>query len=319
MMTLKHLRLLAQRSVQEFFGDGCTQMAAAISYYVLFSLFPLAIVATAILGLFLRDTDFQESVVDTIIDYVPFSEDKGRQDVLDTVQDVASVSSGTVGAIGLVTMAWSASAMFAVIRRSLNTAFGQSGKRPFLRQKLLDFAMMLALGVFFIASITATAFLRLARQWIDDVPVLAPMADTLGFGWEIVAFLIPVMMSFLAFLFLYWLVPAMHVSPRQVWPGALVAAVLFEAAKVAFSIYLQNFGNYDLVFGSLAAVIIFLFWVFISANVMLFGAEVASEYPKVMRGDYDIPEDIAPIPVRERIWRIARGLMFHEDESRTRS
>ena len=96
MLTFRHLRLLAQRSVQEFFNDGCTQMAAAISYYVLFSLFPLAIVATAVLGLFLRDADFQESVVDTIIDYIPFSEDKGRQDVLDAVQNVASVSSGAV-------------------------------------------------------------------------------------------------------------------------------------------------------------------------------------------------------------------------------
>lgn len=319
MLTLRHLRILAQRSIQEFFDDGCTQMAAAISYYVLFSLFPLAIVATAILGLFLRDTDFQQSVVDTIIDYIPFSEDEGRQDVLDAVQNVASVSSGAVGALGLVTMAWSASAMFAVIRRSLNIAFDQTGRRPFLRQKLLDFAMMIGLGVFFIASIAATAVLRLAREWADNVPVLDPTAEALGIGWEIVAVLIPVLMSFLAFLFLYWLVPALHVSPKQVWPGAIVAATLFEAAKVGFSIYLANFGNYDLVFGSLAAVIIFLFWVFISANIMLFGAEVAAEYPKVMRGDYDLPEDVEHVPFRERIWRLARGLFFHEDDVRTRS
>ena len=86
---------------------------------------------------------------------------------------------------------------------------------------------------------------------------------------------------------LYCIVPAARVRPRDVWPGALAAAVLFDVAKIGFSIYLEHFSSYDLVYGSLGAVASFLVWLYLGASIMLFGAEVASEYPRVRRGDYD--------------------------------
>ena len=78
---------------------------------------------------------------------------------------------------------------------------------------------------------------------------------------------------------------------RHVWPGALVAAVGFEFVKNAFAIYLATFGNYDAVYGSLGAVTAFLFFVFLSANIMLFGAELAAEWPRVIHGHYDASLD----------------------------
>jgi len=82
--------------------------------------------------------------------------------------------------------------------------------------------------------------------------------------------------------------------------------------KIAFSIYLENFSNYDLVFGSLGAVAAFLFWVYLSANILLLGAEVASEYPRVLRGDYAEARPPPARPLRETVRARLRGLFVHE-------
>ena len=312
MLTARHLWLLAHRSVQEFADDNCTQMAAAISYYVLFSLFPLLIFAVGVLGIVLQDSDVQQQLIDEVVAFFPVDED-GEQDVTDTIEGLAGISSGALGVFGLIGMAWSGSAMFGVIRRSLNIAFDLEGKRPLVRQKLMDFAIMGMLAAIFLASIAVTTTLRIAQQASDDIPGLGSTAEEMGLAWSVAAFLVPVAVSFSAFVMLYWAGPATHVKVRQVLPGAALAAVLFEVAKVSFGFYLENFSNYDFVFGSLGAVVAFLFWVFISANIMLLGAEVAAEYPRVMRGDYDKPPSTeAGAPLQERAWRVVRGLFVHE-------
>ena len=135
----------------------------------------------------------------------------------------------------------------------------------------------------------------------------------------VAAFLIPVFVSFAGFFILYWFLPATHVRPREALIGAAVASILFELGKVGFATYIENFGNYNAVYGSLGTVVIFLFWVYISANFLLVGAEVAAEYPRVMRGDYDhppipTPASVTPFPVRLRhaVTGFLRGLVFHE-------
>ena len=317
MQTTRLLATLARRSVQEFQDDNCTQMAAAISYYVLFSLFPLLIFLVGVLGLFLQNSSFQEEIIDAVLDFIPLSEEEGRNDVTEAVRGVAGVGSGALGLFGLIGMAWSGSNMFGVIRRSLNEAYDLEYRRPFVQQKLLDLTMVVGLGFFFIVSIGATAFLRSVRQFSDDIAYLGDAAERAGFVWDAASFIIPFGLSFVAFLVLYWIVPATNIRPRDVWPGALVAAFLFEVGKVGFTFYLQNFGNYDVVFGSLGAVAGFLFWVFVSANIMLLGAEVASEYPRVLRGDYaelEAKEKPPARPLRERVRRTVRGLFVHDRE-----
>lgn len=306
-------KTLAAQSVKEFMEDNCTQMAAAISYYVLFSLFPLLIFLVGVTGMLLQDSKLQGEIIDVVLDNIPLSEEEGRDDVTRAVEGVAGTASGALGVFGLLGMAWSGSNMFGVIRRSINQAYDLEYMRPLVQQKLLDLAMVVGLGVFFLLSIGATAFLRSVREFSADLGALGRAAEDAGFVWDWAAVLVPFALSFLAFLVLYWVVPNTKVRPQDVWPGALVAAVLFEIGKSAFAIYLQNFGNYDAVFGSLGAAAIFLFWVYVSANILLFGAKVASEYPRVLRGDYDAPP--APqetLPLREKVRKTVRGLFVHD-------
>ena len=312
--TLRHAGQLAQHTLRKFADDNCMQMAAAISYYVLFSLFPLVILAIAVLGLVLRDGDIQRDLVAELTGLLPVDAG-GARNVENAVRELTGPSSGALGVLGLAGMAWTASAMFGVIRRSLDIAFDLSGKRPFVRQKLVDFGMLAMLGTLFLLSLGATAALRVTRSAVEDAPVVGGIASELGFGWAVASFLAPTAISFAAFALLYWLVPARHVRLRHVWPGALVAAVLFETVKLAFGVYIQSFTRYDLVFGSLGAVVTFLFLMFVSANVLLLGAELAAQYPRVMRGDYDDP-DREPERTRDAIRRLLRGLFFQDEDER---
>lgn len=315
MLSLRRLWLLFKHSVFEFLDDNCPQMGAAISYYVLFSLFPLVIVSIGVLGLLLQDNDIERRLIDELTGLLPVDAG-GADDVESAVQELTGASSGVLGVLGLIGLAWAASAMFAVIRRSLDIAFDLSGRRPFIRQKLVDFGMMALVGLIFLASIGATTTLRVAREAIEDTQILGTLAEGLGFGWGVAAFLVLSAFSFVAFALLYWLVPARHVRFSHVWPGALLAAVLFEALKLAFGIYLEHFGRYDLVFGSLGAVVAFLFLVFLGANVFLLGAEISATYPRVTQGEFDRPDDVPRATFGELAWRLLRGLVFHDDEPR---
>ena len=311
---MRFLLTLGRRSVEEFFADNCTQMAAAISYYVLFSLFPLLIFLVGVLGLLLRDSQLQDDIINGVLDFIPLSEDKGRDQVTEAVRGVAGVGSGALGLFGLIGMAWSGSNMFGIIRRSINTAYDLEYQRPLVQQKLLDLTMVVGMGAFFLVSIGATGFLRVVRQRSEDIPHLGDAAEQAGFLWDATSFLIPLALSFLAFAFLYWVVPATKVRLRDAWLGALVAAFLFEVTKIGFSIYLENFANYGLVYGSLGAVLAFLFWVYLSANILLLGAEVASEYPRVLRGDYAEARPAPARPLRETVRARLRGLFVHDDK-----
>jgi membrane protein len=306
--------LLLRRSVQEFFDDDCTQRAAAISYYVLFSLFPFLIFLVGILGLVLQNSEVQQNLIDAVLDFIPLTEDEGRDEVSEAVRGVAGVSSGALGVFGLIGMAWAGSNMFGVIRRSINAAYDIQQQRPFVQQKLLDLTMVMGLGLFFLASVSATAFLRAVRQFSSDMAVLGDAAERAGVVWDAASYLSPLGLSFLAFAVLYWVVPATNVRLRDVWPGALVAAVLFEATKVGFAFYLENFSNYDIVYGSLGAVAAFLFWVYLSVMILLFGVEVTSEYPRVLRGEYGETEKKPPLPLRQRLVRQLRSLFVSEGD-----
>ena len=319
-LTLRRIKILLKRSFQEFSEDHGTAMAAAISYYVLFSLFPLLIFAVGIVGIVIQDEGIKSDLIDMVLEYIPLDE-RGDEQFVENIERIRLVGSGAFGLVGLLGLAWSGSNMFAIIRRSLNIAFDVSTTRPFARQKLVDFMMIGLIGLLFLGSISATAVLRITRALADDMPLFGEFSQAMGFGWDIASFLVPVAVSLSAFFLIYYVVPATRVRARDALIGALLAGLLFELGKVGFSVYLENFGNYNAIYGSIGTVVIFLFWVFISANILILCGELTSELPSVMRGDHDesdVPtaESLLPWHVRMRhmIVGVLRGLFFYEEE-----
>jgi membrane protein len=303
---------LIYRAVKAFFADNCSQRAAALSYYVLFSLFPLLIFSVGVLGLVIRDSSLQADIVDEVMNNIPLSQDEGRNDVRDALADVARNQSGAISIFGLIALAWSGSAVFGVLRSSLNTIFRVPMPRPPLISKLVDLAIVLSLAPLFVASIAATSVLRITKRTSEDLPLLGDAPHALGAGWWAASILLPMLFSSIAFFMVYWIVPARRLHPKYLLPGALLAAVLFEGVKISFSVYIENFSNYDLVFGSLGAVVAFLFWVYLSANIVLLGAEVSSAMPYVTAQTYERGASTGPQrTLGQKIKRELRKLIMH--------
>ena len=281
---MRRLLILAVRSFQRFGDDRCSHMAAAISYYALFSLFPLVIFMVSIFGIFLESASLKKDLIDKVLEFLPLTSDKGKTDVQNALDAVAGVSIH-LSIIGLVGLAWAASAMFGAIRTSLDVVWKMETSRPLIKQKLVDLSLMAGAGVFFLLSIGTTALLHTTQ--LASSHILGPLSSSSALVWRTVPHVVPAMLSFGAFMVLYRFVPHARTRVADVWPGALVAALLFEVIKHGFSLYLANFGHYDVVYGSLGAVVALLFWIYLSAVALLIGAEVACEYPRVTSGMYD--------------------------------
>jgi membrane protein len=303
---------VAERSLAEFAGDHCAQFAASISYHVLFSLFPLAIVLAAVFGIVVRATGVQGDVIDAIIGALPLSGSGEQQ--LRSVLSEATGSLSTLGLLGLVGVVYSASGMMAAVRIGVNAAFDVDETRPFLKGKLIDVGLV---GVAALAGI-ASLGLTIAVRFLGGRAPADGQVDW-GGGWAswVLGVLIPLCFSFAIAFGVYRFIPPVHVRTRHVWPVALGVACVFVAAENLFAIYVRNFANYNAIYGSLGAVIAFMFFVYLCALLLLLGAEVASEWPRAVvalqRGDV---EQGPPVGVQVR--ELLRGLWVRRrrDEGR---
>ena len=290
-MLAKTLWLLTRRTAQSYSSHGCSQLAAAISYYVLFSVVPLVIVATSVFGMVIRNSDLRQRVIDRVVDATPLEEQQGHDLVENTVRGVSRASIG-LSLVGLAGMAWSASAMVAAARRALNVVWEVRMSRPVVQAKLIDFALLLSIGLLLVASVAGTTALHIFRQ--ISIDRLGPLSGDSFFVWTALGLVVPALLALGVFLLLYRYLPAVDVTFRDLWPGALLAALLFEVLQNSFAFYVAHFNNYNLVYGSLGAVLLFLLWAYLATNIMLFGAEFAVQYGRLRRGEYEGPPTAGP-------------------------
>ncbi|MBI4301723.1 MAG: YihY/virulence factor BrkB family protein [Chloroflexi bacterium] len=250
-------------------------MAASIAYYALFSLFPLALGLIALSGFFLDPEEVQRRIMSSLGEVLPLSAD----DVSKTIQGVVAARD-SIGIFSLVGLLWSATAIFGAIRRSINRAWNIEKGRPFWKQRLLDLAMLGVVGSLLFLSLGLTTFVRLISR--VSLPQLGLEEVGQSLIWRFGTGLFPFFFTFGVFLVIYRFVPNTRVTLGDVWPGALFGAIGFDIAKNLFAWYVENFANYNLVYGSLTSIIVFLFWTYVSAIILLLGAELASEYSRML-------------------------------------
>jgi membrane protein len=139
--------------------------------------------------------------------------------------------------------------------------------------------MTISLGSLFLLSTAASSFIQLLDNVRLGAPDQEPLLD-LGLSY-FALYLVPGAITLVIFFLVYRFVPNRRMHWRYVWPGALVATVLFESAKGLFIWYLENFATHDLVYGSLTSVIVLLLWAYVSSLILILGAEVSYEYARI--------------------------------------
>lgn len=294
-----------RRALSRFAEARGSRQAAAIAYYVLLSLFPLMLVLASIAGVVLGDDDTRANFVGALTDALPLTQ-AGAADIDAALRGVSD-NATTVGLISLVTLAWTASGMMGAIRGSLDDIDAEFAPRPFARGKLVDLLMLLTASTL----LTASAGLTVATR----VPGATFAEDLLGFSGillEVVQAIVAIVVGTgLLIVLLRW-VPAHAPVVRDLWPACLGGAVVLWALSVGFAAFISEFGRYNVVYGSLAAVVVFLFFVYLVANVVLVTAAFGVEWRGVRTGR----PGTEPGPgVWAEIWGFVRGLFVRNDST----
>ena len=281
---------LVRRTWRELGDDFAGDQAASVSYYALLSLFPLAIGLVSLFSLMMEADRVEREVFDFFHTYLP-----GSAGTLTSNVEAVENIRGLLGVVSVVGLVWSATLLFGAINRAINRAWDVPYDRPFLKEKTRHFLMAFSVAPLFFLSVVATAALQLLGN--EELPVLGRLAFLENDGANALARPLPFLFSLLIFLLLYKVAPYARTHWRHIWPGALVAALLFDATKSLFVFFLENYAAYDKVYGVLGAAIVLMGWAYVSGLVLMIGAEVASEYQRIRLGlprgqsDASVPGD----------------------------
>ena len=259
-------------TVNEFLDKNCPYIAGAIAFYTLLSIIPLLLAIISVLGYMGPSTEAEQlELAIQLADVIPVSSDLIGQTVASVVS--ARVVTGVVGIVGLF---WMSTVVFGAIRKGINTAWGITVPRSFLKERLIDLALMLGAGLVLLIVLFSVPALGIVRE---TTFVVAP--DSAFFNnlvWNFTARLLLPALAFVTFLVLYRFLPNTDVKLSNIWAGALGASLAFDATNLAFVWYVQNYGHYNLIYGSIGTILAMLTWVYLSSIILLFGALVTSRY-----------------------------------------
>lgn len=274
------------REAVEKFGElRGSQAAAGMAYYAFFSLFPLMLVFVSVGSYFLEREQVYQEVINAVSNAIPVGHSLIDQNLQTVLQQ-----RGTIGIIGVVTLLWSASGMFTTLVYNINLAWTQARRRNFLEKRLIAFSMIAALGSLLLLSFFVDAGFKVLANL--NVPVLGniPVYDTSI--WVLVSNIASWVIIFLLFLGLYWRVPTASVALRAAFWSAAIAALAWQISTNVFSFYLTSgLGRYDIVYGSLGAVVALIFLIYILSWITLFGAHLCASIDRWLKGK-EAQEDV---------------------------
>lgn len=255
-----------------FLDDDGTLWAAAVAYYSLLSAVPLLLALASVASFFIDQEWAIQQATTLLGDFVP----RGTVRIREIVQQ-AFDQRESVGLVSILAFFWSGSRVFGALTRALNNAFNVKDSYSFLKRTALELTMALTIGLFFIAALVTNVMLNLVIGLLTFLPDGQEQASVLASEGASALLLL------VAFFLIYKVVPRRPVSKRSALGGAITATLIFTLARPLFVRYVEQFANYNEIYGPLAIVIIMVFWAWLSAVILLYGGEVTAEVEKMLQ------------------------------------
>ncbi len=262
-----------RKTVREFIDDQCTDLAAALTYYAVLSIFPAVLALVSLLGV----VGQAGRSVDVVLDVLgPLVSDQMLETIEPALRQIAeSPGAGLALVIGLAGALWTASGYVGAFGRAMNRIYEIGEGRPIW--KLRPWMILIT----FVAVVLAALVLLML---IVSGPVAESIGSVVGLGstavtvWQIAKWPVLAAIVVLVVAMLYHTTPNVQ-QPKFRWlsVGAVVAILTWVLASVGFSIYVANFASYNQTYGSLAGVIVALLYLWITNLALLFGAELDAE------------------------------------------
>lgn len=282
---------VTKRVVVSFYDDQATHHAAALTYYALMTLFPTLLLGVSLLGLLGEYPGTYNGIIDYLRDVVP----ETTLAPIDDALRAALESKGTAAlglAISVLIVLYGTTGYLEATRRALNVVFEADSGRSFLRRKLTD---VVSTAVLFALILVTLVLIFVGGEAARDLA-----GSTAANVWRIVRWPAAVAGAMLVFSLVYYVTPDVKQRAfRWITPGAAAGVVVWIAASAAFSEYLGHFGSFNVTYGSFAAAIILLFWLWLTNVALLFGAEVNAEIERQKQLAEGVPEaETLDLPTR---------------------
>lgn len=260
-----------RRTMVEYRVDNLSDWAAALTYYAVLSIFPALLVLVSAIGL--AGHSATQALLDNLGQLAP---GPVRQILATAIRNLQNSqgSAGLVVVVSLLVALWSASGYVAAFMRASNAIYDVPEGRPIWKTVPIRVSVTLVMLVLLAVSAVAVVITGGLADRVGRVLGIGSMAVTI---WDIAKW--PVLLVIVSFMFalLYWASPNARQGFRWVTPGGVLAVVVWVVASGLFAFYVANFASYNKTYGSLAGVIVFLVWLWISNLAILLGAELNAE------------------------------------------
>jgi membrane protein len=258
---------ILRNAMGTFAEKQAAQASASLAYYTLFSIFPLLLVFVAWGSYFLDSRQVFDTVTQFVQQAIPISTQFINENLRQVLEE-----RGTAGIISTLILLWSASGMFTNLAYNINLAWPHTSRRSYLQRRLL--------GLWMILGLIGLILLSLILSWVTSRLPFMDIAHASPFALSLLRLLSALgawLTIFLAFLTLYHWIPRRRVGWSSTLWGALIASLAWKAVTAGFNWYLgSSFGQYQLVYGSLGAIVAFLFLIYIISMITLFGAHLSA-------------------------------------------
>ena len=270
-------RRAAWHALIRFYNGSDFTYAASVAYWALLSLFPFLLLVFSFVGAATADDADRTKVILFALNYFP-----AQTEFIEKQLDAFRATPLRIGLAGGVGLAWASLGFFSAVSTAVNYAWGVETPRSFLKHRLFSFLMLVTAGLMFlVAVILSSAVPVVESSWFARLLFRFPALAVLRGLWvrSVTTFLLIVVLGFV-----YYFVPNAKVRFRHVWIGAVLTGLAWRAVFAGFSRYVGNASRYTRIHGSIGAVVIFLFWIYVSAVVLLYGVQFTAAYGRLRTG-----------------------------------
>jgi len=264
----RQVRAVLRDSLVNFFRENSLTISASIAYYSLLALFPLLLLLLGVSGMFIRRFELSGRLALVLEHYLPVKADFIMRELVGI-----SRAYGRVSILSFLLLLWSSSGVFLPIERALNRAWEVEKQRSWWRRRLLALEMAGIFGFLALLSTLLVGTRRYTHAWLRTW-VASSVLPLVEFSYRALFVAATFGITLCMFLVVFERLPNRPMSFRQAFPGALLTALFWQAARGLFT-HLLPFFNYRQVYGSIGLAVALMTWVYISSAIMLFGAQVS--------------------------------------------
>jgi membrane protein len=298
---MKRVGAITKRTLLAFYNDQMTQHAAALTYYVLMSLFPAVLLALSLLGLVGQYPQTYDAIIGYLRNVVPDSAIVPLDRSLRAALRSEGTAFTTLG-IGIVFALYGTTGALEAMRRAFNVVLEADGGRSFLRRKVID---VMSTFVLMLLVLVSLVMVFVGGGFAADLLGFLGLGPRIAHIWSIVRWPGALAVAMFVFAFLYYVTPDVKQrSYRAVLPGAALGVLLWLLASYGFATYISKIADVGAIYGAFTGAIVLVIWLWLTSVALLFGAELNAEIEREHELDEGVPlEETLNRPTRRRLTR----------------